>query len=342
MSTINTNNINVNYPIAGINNSTQGFRDNFTSIKTNLDTAGSEISDLQNKVILKSALNGLEINNDMANTLISNALTKSFRASTYNLGSNLSGNIVVNVPAADVHYGTIVANTTFSFGGWSPDGTKSQIELHLAVGNANAYITFPSTTTDINNIPYQGMTYTALLLENYLSNASPAANTTYTNQVQIPAGVQNVNFVISTLNCGNTLDVYPLNRPIKSSFVESGVPAVSNVVATGTITAATNSTTVTGVGTSFTTELVAGRVILNSANAVVGTVQSIASALSLTLTANASTAVANLAYRRQLPIGSIGDRTGAIKTDGNSIYLCTANYAGGNTTIWKKITPSSY
>jgi hypothetical protein len=342
MSSINTNNINVNYPVAGINNSTQGFRDNFTSIKTNLDTAGEEISDLQNKAVVKAALNGFEVNNDMANTLISNALTRSFRASTYNLGTNIQGNVTISVPAADVHYGTITANTTFSFGGWSPDGTKSSIELRLAVGNANAFITFPTTSTDINNIPYSGMTYTALLLENYLSNAAPVANTTYTNQISIPNGVQNVNFIISTLNCGNTLDVYPINRPIKSTFIANGTPNVSNVSATGTITAATNTTTVTGVGTLFNTELVAGRVILDSANAVVGTISTIASNTSLTLTANATTAVSGASYRRQLPIGGIGDTTGAIRTDGNSIYLCTANYSGGNTTIWKKITPSSY
>ena len=93
MSTINTNGINVNYPIPGENNPTQGFRDNFTSIKTNLNTAGSEITDLQNKVVLKAALNGSTLNNDMANAVISNAATRSFRATTYNLGNALSGTV---------------------------------------------------------------------------------------------------------------------------------------------------------------------------------------------------------------------------------------------------------
>ena len=49
MSAINTNAINTNYPVPGVNNSSQGFRDNFTSIKNNLNIAGTEISDLQNK-----------------------------------------------------------------------------------------------------------------------------------------------------------------------------------------------------------------------------------------------------------------------------------------------------
>jgi hypothetical protein len=50
MSNINTNSIDTTYPVPGVNNTTQGFRDNFTSIKTNLDTAGTELTDLQSKL----------------------------------------------------------------------------------------------------------------------------------------------------------------------------------------------------------------------------------------------------------------------------------------------------
>ena len=89
MSQINTNGINVNYPIPGVNNNSQGFRDNFATIRTNLNTTNSEITDLQNNVVVKAALANTVVNNNMANTLISNALTRSFRASTYNLGNNI-------------------------------------------------------------------------------------------------------------------------------------------------------------------------------------------------------------------------------------------------------------
>ena len=46
-STIDTTSIDAEYPVAGIDNDSQGFRDNFNSIKTNLTTAGSEITLLQ-------------------------------------------------------------------------------------------------------------------------------------------------------------------------------------------------------------------------------------------------------------------------------------------------------
>jgi hypothetical protein len=341
MSSINTNNINVNYPVPGVNNTTQGFRDNFTSIKTNLNTAGTEITDLQNKVILKAALDGQTLNNDMANSLISNATTRSFRASTYNLGNNVQGATTINVSQGDVQYGTITADTTISFGGWSPVNTQSNVELYLTIANASANIIFPSTTNNGSNIPTTGFTYTALQLENYSSNATPSAGNTYTNQVSVPAGVTQLNYLITTTNCGTLMDIYPINRPKKSSFILNGTPAVSNATASGTITAATNTTSVTGVGTFFLTELVAGRVILNSSNVTVGTVSSISSNTALTLTANANVAVSGASYRRQLPIGSQGDTTGAIETDGTYIYLCTGNY-DGTTAIWKRVTPSSY
>lgn len=341
MSSINTNNINPNYPVPGINNSTQGFRDNFTSIKTNLNTAGTEITDLQNKVVLKSALDGQTLNNDMANTIISNVTTKSFRASTYNLGNNVQGTTTINVSLGDVQYGTITANTTINFGGWAPVGTQSNVELNFAIANANAYLIFPSTTNDGSNVPTTGLSYTALQLENYSSNTTPSAGNTYTNQVSVPAGVTQLNYLVSTTNCGTLIDIYPINRPKKSSFVINGTPATTNAAATGTITAATNSNSVSGSGTLFTTELVAGRVIVDSSNVTIGTISSISSNTALTLTANASVAVTGGSYRRVMPIGSVGDSVGAIETDGTYIYLCTANY-DGTTAIWKRVTPSSY
>lgn len=49
-STINPNNINTLYPVAGQDNDTQGFRDNFRNIKNNLNAAAGEITALQASV----------------------------------------------------------------------------------------------------------------------------------------------------------------------------------------------------------------------------------------------------------------------------------------------------
>lgn len=49
-SNINPNNINGNFPVAGQDNDSQGFRDNFTNILNNFSFAASEVTDLQNSV----------------------------------------------------------------------------------------------------------------------------------------------------------------------------------------------------------------------------------------------------------------------------------------------------
>ena len=69
-SQINPNNIDGQYPVAGQPNNTQGFRDNFTNIKTNFQTAATEITDLENKGVFKAALTGTTLDNNMADNLI--------------------------------------------------------------------------------------------------------------------------------------------------------------------------------------------------------------------------------------------------------------------------------
>ena len=214
MSTINTNGINVNYPVPGVNNSSQGFRDNFAAIKTNLDTAGSEISDLQSKVVLKQALANTTINNDMANTLISNAAVRNFRSTSFNLGNALANTVSVDTTLADVFYGTISANTTLSFTNWAPAGTERIIELQLAVSNANAFLTFPSALATTANSG-------AATLENY-SNVGGFVT------LSVPYGVSQLNYNLSTIDCGTTLTIAPINRPRAITQIQ-----VNNILPTG-------------------------------------------------------------------------------------------------------------
>ena len=76
-----------------------------------------------------------------------------------------------------------------------------------------------------------------------------------------------------------------------------------NVALTGTITAATNSNTITGSGTSFTTQLNIGAWIGNSTGDKIGIVHAIANNTSLTLEANASVASGPGGTARYNPYG---------------------------------------
>lgn len=60
------------YPKAGADNNSQQFRDNFAAIKVAFTATSNELTDLQNKVILKSALTGSTLTNDFSYNSISN------------------------------------------------------------------------------------------------------------------------------------------------------------------------------------------------------------------------------------------------------------------------------
>ena len=213
MSTINTNGIDVNYPIPGQNNSTQGFRDNFQAIKTNLNTAGTEITDLQNKVVLKSALANSVLNNDMANTLIANCSTLGFRATTYNLGNALADNVTVNCSLGDLQYGNLAGNIVLNFGSWAPTNTQSTVKLQLGRPNntANYTITFSGNAQINQNSGWS-------LLENSGSNGGLATLT-------FPYDTTRLDLTVTSTDCGVSLYVQPTNRPFKTTQIQIRTPA---------------------------------------------------------------------------------------------------------------------
>jgi hypothetical protein len=212
LSQINTNGINTNFPVPGTNNSTQPFRDNFTQITTQLNTAAAEITDLQSKSVLKAALNNIPLNNDMGNTLISNAATSGFRATTYNLGNALAGTVLVNVNQADVQFGAVQGNIALQFGGWSPTNTESSVVLRLTITDPNATISLPRACVSSNN------NFGVTLLENYANIANVATLTA-------PAEAGILEFRFSSLDCGNTITVTPINRPFQSTEIQQRTPS---------------------------------------------------------------------------------------------------------------------
>ena len=206
MSQINTNGIDAEYPVPGQNNSSQGFRDNFTQIKNNLDIAGDEITDLQNNVVVKQALENVPIDNNMANTLISNAAIQNFRSTVFNLGSALSGRVVVDTTLGDTFTGVVSGNTTLEFAKWAPDNTERHINLRLVFSDANAIVSFPDEVVSFDN------NYGTTLLENYQSANGVATITR-------PATSDVVELQLTTLDCGETITVTPQNRPFKSTQI---------------------------------------------------------------------------------------------------------------------------
>lgn len=318
MSIINTGSIDNNFPVPGVNNSSQGFRSNFTGIKDNLEVAKSEITDLQTKVVLKSPLDGSLLNNDMDNTLISNALTQGFRRTTYNLGNNLSGSITIDVTRGDVQYGTVTGPLTLGFSKWPPAGTQANIELILTIPNYQHSVSLPATIDE-----------SKITIENY----SIAGNT-----IKIPRDTNILHLSISTDDCGTTLNIAPVNRPRKAGQVIHDSPGTANLQATGQIT--TNysgySNEVQGVGTIFEIDLLPGRILLSDTNVVLGEISSIASNTQLFLTSNAFANLSGEDFRSRVPVGKEGDQVGAVMADETYLYMCIGTYDGASP-IWRKM-----
>jgi hypothetical protein len=116
-SNINPYNVDGTFPVAGQDNPSQGFRDNFTNIKNNFTFAQTEISDLQAKALVTSALSGQTINNDMAGTQIIRPQLSAWTQSLLDLGV-VATTATLDFSQANFQKITTAAPISISFINW--------------------------------------------------------------------------------------------------------------------------------------------------------------------------------------------------------------------------------
>ena len=200
-SSINPNNIDSAYPVAGQDNDSQGFRDNFTNIKTNFQFAGTEITDLQNKVVLKAALSGTTLNNNMGDSLLLAAKIQDFSATYVDLGTT-SGTVTINYAAG--HYQVVAANNniTLAFTNFPAAGNMGLIRVRINIidNPTLATVTLPSAVT---------------IGTNYLQGFNSTSDTITFNQ----SGIYEFEFV--TIDGGSSISVFDLNRNNDPQFLPS-------------------------------------------------------------------------------------------------------------------------
>ena len=142
-SLINPNDIDGAYPVAGQDNNSQGFRDNFTNTKTNFGYAADEITDLQNNVVLKAALTGIPLDNDMGGSSISDAVIRDFAATRVAIGT-VSGSQTVNY--ASGHYQTLTTSgsVTLAFTNFPTSGNQAWVIVRITVASVAHTLTLPA------------------------------------------------------------------------------------------------------------------------------------------------------------------------------------------------------
>lgn len=129
-SLINPNNIDTAYPVAGQDNSTQGFRTNFTNIKQNFQYAEDEINALQNTVAVTSGANNFNDNvlyaakfQDVAFVKITN--------------SSASGSVILNFASGSYYSLVTAGSVSATFTNWptAPSSSVGYMRLQIEVTN---------------------------------------------------------------------------------------------------------------------------------------------------------------------------------------------------------------
>lgn len=142
-SNINPYNINGNFPVAGQDNDSQGFRDNFTNTRNNLVFAKAELEDLQAKVLLKTALTGKSVDDSDFNNLNGQPLKLAQLRGWHETAIESTASSVVpatcSFASGNVHKVNVTGDVTIDLVDW-PDKFAKMILWVVATDNDTAII----------------------------------------------------------------------------------------------------------------------------------------------------------------------------------------------------------
>ena len=155
-SQINFNAVDITYPVAGQDNDSEGFRGNFAAIQSGLETAKSEISDLQAKAVLVETL-GTEtatVANDLLGSTIKNGLHSNFNGIVPDSGETTftGSQHTIHFSGTSENCGAlqvfkISQNSLITFANWRVDPVQfSSVRIHLiSNGSSNWTVRFSNS-----------------------------------------------------------------------------------------------------------------------------------------------------------------------------------------------------
>ena len=225
-SQVNPNNIDGTYPVAGQDNDSQGFRDNFTNIRNNFTYIKSEVEDLQNKSVLKSALTNTTLDNNLLGNAIVGASLTQWRENFNDIGA-VSGSITVDFTNGNFQKITMNGSTTLAFS--FPSNTSGQyasVKLWVHVETAAYTLTLPSSVTLGDPDTIAGLAGTSPPIITF--NSAELANAT------------DFFFEFYTFNSGTTIGIKDLTRNRDVDL--SGLSITGNLTLDGLTVSTYNST----------------------------------------------------------------------------------------------------
>ena len=238
-SSINPDNINYNYPVAGQPNNTQGFRDNFSGTYNNFLAAENEINEIQTKGVFKSALTGTTLDNNLNDNELY-AVNLRDVSYTQKQITATAGSIELDYSAGQYQtIPTTSGSVSLSFKNWPTSGNSGSLNVSINITNVAYTLTLP-VAVSLGTSGIQG----------YASNV-------------ITFGATGIyQFVFSTTDSGTTITIVDVTRPL---LANSGTAIGYTTGAGGTVTQATNK------ATGVTLNKPVGQITLNNASLAAAT-----------------------------------------------------------------------
>lgn len=131
-SQINYISINTTYPVAGQDNDSQGFRNNFTAISAGLGVAKSEITALQTNAVLVADL--ATSTTPVVNNLLQSSITNGTYNQFYSLfypGGTVSTTANISLINGGIQSFTLSGNATLTFTNWPASGQYGIVKVIL-------------------------------------------------------------------------------------------------------------------------------------------------------------------------------------------------------------------
>ena len=153
-----SNQINANFPVAGEDNDTEGFRSNFSKIQNAFLSASKEITALQTNSV---SLNG---SNDFGNNVIKRAALQSSSQIVNNAGLITTSTVTVDYAMGNYQQGSVnTGSYVFTVLNWPPSGQLGTIRLEITpTSTGTVSIAFGGAVTALSTTTTFPVSYSQL------------------------------------------------------------------------------------------------------------------------------------------------------------------------------------
>lgn len=188
--------------MAGVDNNSQGFRDNFTSIKNNFTITAREINDLMDKVVVKAPLTygstPGSTNNNFADEVVTGAAFKDCSLVTSALSTiSAAGSLAIDYTNGSFQTVTLSGSgvtSTLAFSNFPPSGKYGEIRVRFYVTSVTHTVTLPAAIS---------------LFDRALTNYDQS-----TRIITFPSTSAYYDYIFSTTDAGTSIAIQEvINKP---------------------------------------------------------------------------------------------------------------------------------